>query len=72
MSQQAPSIEPERRISDAPTLSTIPNDSVSDKTTAEQAENKPTRKNNLVIVFLGLQITLFLAALDRYYSEIHS
>lgn len=42
-------------------------DSSSEHTIAEQnsSEDKPKRKNNLWVTFSGLQIALFLAALDR-------
>lgn len=59
-------IEPERRISDTLTIAsgkaTIP----SEKAPSEKTATVPVRKYNLAITFLGIQISLFLAALDRY------
>jgi hypothetical protein len=37
--------------------------------TAADTEEKPKKKNNIFITFSGLQLALFLAALDRYSTK---
>lgn len=43
-------------------------DQISEHTIAD-TEEKPKKKNNIFITFSGLQLALFLAALDRYINK---
>jgi hypothetical protein len=54
-----------RRVSIAPTVKSEKSIEAEHRKDSISSEEKPKRKNNIYLTFGGLQLALFLAALDR-------